>query len=748
MSTHKPLAYRTDEDSGIPRPARILVVDDRPTSRAVVKGVLHPPHYQVMEANSGVDALKLIDEHEFDLVILDIVMPDMDGIEVLKAIRTSHSEIELPVIMVTVKRESSDTVAALDVGANDYVAKPIDFPVLFARIQAQLSRKRAEDALREAHEQLENRVAERTAELVRTNETLRDEIAERVQVEAALRRSEKRFKDFADIAADWFWEMNAELRFTYLSERFQEVTGWLPNQVLGRTRVEIFASRPDEADKWARHFGDLEAHRSFEDLEFLWERPDGSTRVLRLSGKPTFDQEGQFLGYRGVGRDVTEAHVLSEQLSYHATHDVLTGLVNRNEFEHRLHRVLEAVRLRRVLETVGADEPEHVLCYLDLDQFKLINDTCGHIAGDELLRQVAKALLENVRAGDTIARLGGDEFGVLMEHCSLTQAEEVANNLRTAVQEFQFVWEEKRFGVGVSIGLVSLSDMSESISSVLSAADSACYAAKDQGRNRVHIYHDDDEDLARRYGEMQWVERINRALEEERFHLYKQPIIPISGSKDEGAYYELLLRMEDEHGHIVPPGAFLPAAERYNLATKLDRWVVQTALRWLTQHQDHLADLYQCSINLSGHSLGDEDFLAFVTRQFRETDVPPDKLCFEVTETAAIANLVSATRFIRSLKELGCRFSLDDFGSGLSSFAYLKNLPVDVLKIDGMFVKDIVSDPIDLAMVRSINEIGQVMGKKTIAEFVEDEGILEKLRETGVDYAQGFCVGVPYPIDG
>ena len=331
-------------------------------------------------------------------MILDIVMPDMDGIEVLKVIRTSHSEIQLPVIMVTVKRESSDTVAALDVGANDYVAKPIDFPVLFARIQAQLSRKRAEDALREAHEQLENRVAERTAELVRTNETLRDEIAERVQVEAALRRSEKRFKDFADIAADWFWEMNAELRFTYLSERFQEVTGWLPNQVLGRTRVEIFASRPDEADKWARHFGDLEAHRSFEDLEFLWERPDGSTRVLRLSGKPTFDQEGQFLGYRGVGRDVTEAHVLSEQLSYHATHDVLTGLVNRHEFEHRLHRVLEAVRLHRVLETVGADEPEHVLCYLDLDQFKVVNDTCGHVAGDELLRQVAKALLREVRA--------------------------------------------------------------------------------------------------------------------------------------------------------------------------------------------------------------------------------------------------------------------------------------------------------------------------------------------------------------
>lgn len=726
-------------------PARILVVDDRPTSRAVVKGVLGSSEHLVSEAASGREALALVDKQPFDLVILDIVMPDIDGLNVLSHVRRKYSELELPVIMVTVKHDSGDLVEALKQGANDYVTKPIDFPVLLARVHAQLSRKRAEDALRESQHHLEHEVGVRAAELVRIGDVLRHEVSERKHAEDARRMTEEQFRDFAEVAADWFWEMNPELRFTYVSERFQQITGWKPTEILGRSRRDLFAQRVDERQMWESHFKDLEMRRSFEGLEFMWDRPDGTSRVLRISGKPLFDRNGVFKGYRGAGRDVTEARNLSDELSYQASHDSLTGLVNRREFEHRLRRALETTRMREALESAGSRTSEHVLCYLDLDQFKIINDTCGHIAGDELLRQVGHLLIEQIRRRDTVARLGGDEFGVLMEHCSLDQAKRVADNIRQAVEAYQFAWDERRFNIGVSIGIAPINGVTGSITAALSAADSACYAAKEQGRNRIHVFREDDAELAKWHGEIRWVERINRALEENRFELYHQPIVPIDG-RSEGAHYEFLLRMRDEQGNIVPPSAFLPAAERYNLVTKIDRWVIGESFSWLHHHSDHLIELHQCSINLSGHSLGDESFLKFVMEQFEKQNVPPTKICFEVTETAAIGNLVAATRFIKALKALGCIFSLDDFGSGLSSFAYLKNLPVDILKIDGMFVRGIVEDPIEFAMVRSINEIGHVMGKQTVAEFVENEAILEKLREAGVDYAQGYVIGVPSPI--
>ena len=427
-------------------------------------------------------------------------------------------------------------------------------------------------------------------------------------------------------------------------------------------------------------------------------------------------------------------------LEYQASHDALTALVNRQEFERRLKRVIATA------ETNGA---EHALCYLDLDQFKVINDTCGHQAGDELLRQLGEMLTKRIRGRDTLARLGGDEFGVLMEHCSLAQAQRVANGLREAIKGFRFVWEGRSFDVGVSIGLVPITENSGSIPNILSVADRACYAAKDKGRNRVHVYQEGDTELARRHGEMQWVSRIPRALEEHRFHLFCQPIVPLVAGLSEGEHHELLVRMEDEEGRLVEPGAFLPAAERYNLSVKIDRWVTGEAFAWFMRNPKRVRGLFLCAINLSGRSLGDEEFLEFIIQRFRDTKMPPSKICFEITETAAIANLVTATRFMQRLKKLGCRFALDDFGSGLSSFAYLKNLPVEFLKIDGMFVRNIVDNPIDLAVVRSINEIGQAMGKKTIAEHVENAAILEKLKlpGIGVDYAQGFGIARPRSIE-
>lgn len=562
------------------------------------------------------------------------------------------------------------------------------------------------------------------------------DVTEREHTDRALQSSEERFRALYDENPGMLLTVDPDGTLLSVNKFGAELLGYEVDDLVGINAATLQCK--GEKTELRRY---LDACMECPDTVCRWEscnvRKDGSEIWVKATARVVVDRAGKTT-ILVLCEDITETHALSAQLKYQAGHDALTGLVNRQEFEHRL---------RRVLETAPTDKSDHALCYLDLDQFKVINDTCGHVAGDELLRQLGILLPTKVRKRDTLARLGGDEFGVLMEHCTLRQARRVANALLGAVQNFQFLWEDKSFNIGVSIGLVPISADSKSITELLSAADSACYEAKDAGRNRVHVYHEEDEELAKRHREMQWVARINRALEENRFHLDFQSIKPLRGRNGRRMYYELLLRMEDEEGRVVLPGAFLPAAERYNLATRLDRWVVGTALGWLTRHPDHVKRLSVCSINLSGRSLGDEDFLKYVVEQFERNSVPPSSICFEITETAAVANLSSATHFIAELKRLGCQFALDDFGSGLSSFAYLKNLPVDYLKIDGVFVKDIIHNPIDEAMVKSINEIGQVMNKRTIAEFVESESVLRRLRKIGVDYAQGFAISRPRPIE-
>jgi len=434
-------------------------------------------------------------------------------------------------------------------------------------------------------------------------------------------------------------------------------------------------------------------------------------------------------------KDITEEHNLSTKLIHEAAHDSLTGLVNRGEFENRLVKSLEIIKLEKT---------QNALIYLDLDQFKVTNDTCGHAAGDELLRQLSVVISSNLRKDDFIARLGGDEFGVFMEDCDVNQAKLVIKKIHERVSNFRFVWEDKSFNVTISSGLVAITAETPDIIEVLKQADAACYAAKDAGRNRLHVFHPQDEELTRRSGEMKWVARINRALEEDRFQLYCQPIVAVGTENKERFYYEILLRLQEENGDLVPPGAFLPAAETYGLSTRLDMRVIKKTLNWLQLHPEHVAKLDLCCINLSGHFLGDQEVLSFIEKQFEINEIPANKICFEITETAAISNLGNATHFIQSLKSHGCLFALDDFGSGLSSFAYLKSLEVDILKIDGTFVRAIVTDPVDLAMVRSINEIGKVLGKRTTAEFVENDEIL---REIGVDRAQSYGISRPIPLD-
>jgi diguanylate cyclase (GGDEF)-like protein len=459
-------------------------------------------------------------------------------------------------------------------------------------------------------------------------------------------------------------------------------------------------------------------------------KSDGTEVAIQDSASPIRDYNQEIIGCVVVFRDVSQSRILEHQMNHQASHDALTSLVNRREFE---------VRLGHALKRIEKQPTDITVLYLDLDQFKIVNDTCGHPAGDELLRIISSVLRSKIRSQDTLARIGGDEFAALLVDCQVGKAVEIAEVMREAVKQFNFSWEGQYFSVGVSIGVVPLTETLDHISAVLSAADAACYAAKDGGRNRIHIYFPDDDVLVRRQGEMLWVSRIANAFEESRFVLVFQPIQAVD-STDQGYHFEILIRMRDEDGGMVSPDDFLPAAERYTLMPTLDRWVVRQTYKWLSNNPDILNGLSCCGINLSGRSLGDEYFLEFLLDQFKIYDIPKEKICFEITETAAIVNLNHAMNLIEVLKMHGCQFALDDFGAGLSSFTYLKNLPVDYVKIDGAFVKDMIDDPIDAAMVRSINEIGHIMKKKTVAEFVESDAIIETLTEMGVDYMQGYAI--------
>jgi len=463
---------------------------------------------------------------------------------------------------------------------------------------------------------------------------------------------------------------------------------------------------------------------------------DGSEVAVNLSAEPIRNLSGETIGTVLVLHDVSKDREYAAQLSYQASHDELTGLINRREFERRLTVAMITSR---------DQQRQHAVLYLDLDQFKVVNDTCGHAAGDELIRQVSVLLKQRLRDTDTIARLGGDEFGVLLENCPVEHSLRIAEGLRQAVADFQFVWTNKPFTIGVSIGLINLAGEMHTLGQIMSAVDAACYLAKEKGRNRVHEYRLDDSELSIRHGEMEWITRINEALTHGRFCLFSQEIAALGKPPSHGAHFEILLRMLDKDDNLVLPMVFIPAAERYNLMPAIDRWVVSTVFATLAKMrlQGRGREIQTCAINLSGTSIGDSNFLNFVQEQHVKYGIAPQIICFEITETSAIANFAKAAHFIQELRSIGYRFALDDFGAGMSSFAYLKNLPVDFIKIDGGFVKDMMNSPTDYAMVEAINKIGHLMGKQTIAEFAVNERIIGTLTEIGVDFAQGYGIGRP-----
>ena len=578
---------------------------------------------------------------------------------------------------------------------------------------------------------LENEVENRTQELKEKNIRLTNEVDNRVRVQNQLLESEKKFRSTFANAAIAMMLVDRSGYVTQANKAVYNILGYDEGELIGKTFMDITYDEDIKKSAEERRKlinGELEFYR----LQKRLIRKDGEIIWGLQTVSGVFDEVGNFLYAISQIIDMTEETRLSNELSYQASHDVLTGLINRREFEKRVH---EAWRIAHS----GVDM--HILCFIDLDQFKVINDTCGHVAGDEMLRQIALILQQSMRKGDSVARLGGDEFGILMQHCSLKNGMDVIESLRKQIETFQFIWDDNRFKVAASIGLVQIDAASSGVVELLKQADTACFGAKEDGRNRINIFSSDDEVMSQRRGEMQWLNRIQGAIDENRLLLNAQPIVPIN-LDEHGLHVELLVRLISEQGEIVQPGSFLPAAERYGISPQIDHWVINHVFKWMNKNNEFVVNnINTIAINLSGLTLSDEKFLDDLIDSIFNFDVPAEKLCFEITETALVANLTKARKFIQALRRLGCKFSLDDFGSGLSSFAYLKNLQVDYLKIDGMFVRDILNDPVDYALVKSIHEMGRVMGKRTIAEFVENNEILEKVKEIGVDYAQGYGVG-------
>lgn len=452
---------------------------------------------------------------------------------------------------------------------------------------------------------------------------------------------------------------------------------------------------------------------------------------------PRVDAEGGFRGVVLVCRDVTVLRQLERHMEYHATHDPLTGLINRREFENRLANAIGMAK---------KEQSRHALLYLDLDQFKVVNDTCGHTAGDQLLEDLTRELSDCVSPPHTLGRLGGDEFGVLLLDCDEENAKKRAARILEVINNYEFVWFDRHFDIGGSIGIALITPQTGDLTEALSAADFACYIAKDAGRNRVYTYSLEDHTLRQRHDEMDYVHRIKKALAENRFVLFAQPIKPLSEDSTEQVHLEILIRMIDEKGQILRPVEFIPAAERYQLMPMVDRWVIDNALSFIREVGGDKLGEHIFAMNLSGQSVGDEKFLEFVVELLDNSEIDPRCICFEITETATVTNFEKAIHLIKVLRKKGCRFAIDDFGSGVSSFNYLKQLPVDYLKIDGSFVRSIVADQKDHAMVDAINKLGHQMGMKTMAEFVEDEFIWEKLRELGADFGQGYGIAKPKPL--
>ncbi|NNC77971.1 MAG: EAL domain-containing protein [Woeseiaceae bacterium] len=623
---------------------------------------------------------------------------------------------------------------------------PIDRERVFARLEAEGFVKNFEYRLRRKDGReivvLENAraVYDDVGSIVAHEGTITD-ITDRKRAETRVFEEKERAQVTLQSIGDGVITTDAEGNVDYINPVATELTGWDMRSARGKPVSDIMTI----VNEHTRATVDNPVMRCLKDGRVIT-LAENSVLITRKSDEvpiqdsaaPIRDRIGNIIGSVMVFHDTSKESRLFRQLSYQASHDALTGLINRREFENHLIESFDALR--------ADTEQTHAVLYLDLDQFKVVNDTFGHTAGDELLRQLTETVQAQIRSTDIFARLGGDEFGILLSRCDEARAMKVAEAIRSSIEGYRFEWQDSFTTIRASIGVVIVTSEEDSAASLLSSADVACYSAKDMGRNQVHLYKDSD--ASQRHEEMKWVSRITSAVEDERLELFFQPIIGIAqGRSAPRGHYELLLRMRDENGDLVSPDQFIPAAERYNLMSTLDRWVIHTALTELADKHSEGTARYTLAINLSGTSLSEDRFLDFVIKELQHQKLPKGAICFEITETAAISNLSRVIHFMQTLKKLGCKFSLDDFGSGLSSFTYLKNLPVDYLKIDGQFVSNVVDDTVDESMVKAISEVGHAMGIETIAERVETKQVLDKLSALGVEFAQGYYIARPASVE-
>ncbi|MFP4267658.1 MAG: EAL domain-containing protein [Spirochaetaceae bacterium] len=652
--------------------------------------------------SNGEDAIEKTRELGPDIILMDIMLSgETDGIEAAKTIKDTFN---IPVIFLTAYSNENTLERAKEAEPYGYILKPFKERELYTTIDIALYK---------------------------------------FNVNMKLRRQERWFSAILHSVEDGIIATGKEGLIQFMNPVAENITGWSEEEAKSHRLEDVF-SIISGRDRNAMALPDIreDGEDSFPFIfkETLLKNREDKTIHVEGSYAAIKDRDGSVDGQVLAFRDTTEMQLLSETINYQASHDTLTGLANRDEFSDRLSLLIDEAK---------QSERHHAFIYLDVDQFKVVNDICGHTAGDELLLKTTNVIRSVVRSSDITARLGADEFGILLEDATQEQAMEISRRLQSRLKEKKLIWEKHVFNINTSIGLVMVDSWSNDLHSVLAAADDACFIAKEAGGNRIRVYNTEENLFIKRRGEMEWISHLTQALEEDRFVLYHQPIASLKNGAARIEKSELLIRMVDTEGNIVMPGDFIPSAEQYNLMPSIDRWVVQTAFKSFTLLMDKFGKKripYLFTINLSPPFLAEETALDFLFYEFKEHNVPPENFCFEITETAAISNMKTAVNFIKELKKTGCTFALDDFGSGFSSFNYLRQLPVDYLKIDGTFVKNMHEDHVNHAMVEAINSLGHFIGIKTIAEFVSSDQVIPLLQNIGVDFGQGYHIGKPSPL--
>ncbi len=678
---------------------RVLIVEDEKIIALDLQRRLERFGYLVIDmASDGEDAVQKAKDLRPDIILMDIMLSgETDGIEAAKIIKT---DLRIPVIFLTAYADEKTLERAKEAEPFGYILKPFKERELYTTIDIAIYKN---------------------------------------NVDKQLRKQERLFSAILHSVNDGLIAIDTNEKVLFLNPVAEQLTGWKEEDAKGQAVETVFgildprSQRPllPEALPAGQHpilFREAVLRNALHQTYFI----DGSvTKIHELEN----ETEGYVLAFR----DVSEIKRMSATIDYQASHDSLTGLSNREEF---------SLRLAELIDEMKRQGGVHTLMELDVDRFKVVNDTCGTMAGDELLRQVASITQSLTQRNDISARFGGDEFAVILRSCTLDDAMQVAQRLQNAVQTHRFVWQKNLFPITLSIGIVPLTSEVEDVHAVLASADDACNLAKEEGGNRIRVFESAGEKYIQRRGLMEWISKINRALENDTFQLYFQSIEPLSNNRELKTKVEILLRLRLDDGTIVSPGVFIPSAERYGIMTSIDRWVVQRSFRAWRELRDKHHPITESifSINLSGPTLLDEAFVDFIIDCLEETEIPAPMFCFEITETSAIQNLSYASRFMTRLKDLGFTFALDDFGSGFSSFSYLKSLPVDFLKIDGSIVQNIDESKVNYTMVESINSMGHVLGLQTIAEYARDQAVLDKLTAIGVDFAQGYALSEPRPL--